>query len=229
MSKNNKKAMTIEQWRNSVLNHANLKLIKESYTEAVGERLIANIRTIMPINKIIGYGSLLKKSDAERSFDKMIDHRIAYIDEYRRIFNFGKTYKGSWLNVEHDAAAHGMPVALITINADDMLAFYEREALYDNVLVTARVPNVDPDGDRTFSNINAVMVIVRDKLSINPSIEPMLSYANLCTQGMKEIGDQNDLASYLNNTRLTDGSSLNTWYNNLNVLDYIKRHTHQTR
>ena len=190
------------------------------YSSKTVERYVENVRTVEDTNLIIGYGSLMNKADALRTMPDLLFHHIGHVDEYERIFNFGNTHRGSWLNVQRSSHSN-MPVAVIGVNPEDMIKFYQREILYDVVNTRVKI-------DGPTSSL-AKMVMVTDSAKLNPFIEPMLSYANLCTQGMKEIGNSNDMDKFLKYTKTASGESLEDWYNSLNVLDYIKSHEHQSR
>jgi len=79
--------------------------------------------------KIVGYGSLLNRSDANRTFSHIKKFEVGYVEGFQRIFNMGHISTGSYLNVKNTAHKI-MPIALITIGWQDMFEFYYREQRY---------------------------------------------------------------------------------------------------
>lgn len=190
------------------------------------DRYVANIKSIRKGQdyKVVGYGSLLKKSDAKRTFSKMKSTRVGYVKNYQRIFNMGNTQTGSYLNVEF-VKDNILPVALITITAEDMFGFYYRESRYETIDV-----DVYPS-DNCLPNaftVKAKMVTIKDAMYINPVIEPMLTYTLLCIEGAKELFGSKDFKVFMDET-MTNHSNLRYWLKTLNVYNYALSTKHTSR
>lgn len=182
--------------------------IKSAYGKYVLARYVRNIKKIEDKNyDIFGYGSLMNKSDALRTFSKVIGFEKQVLKGYERIFNVGPN--GKYLNIQEEfhCDTHGV---LITISGEAMLAFILREILYDLV------------------NIQEMYFVIATDSDTDISGEPVLSYVGLCIQGAKTIGGL-EWTENLLDAKVYNGTSLKVWLALLNVTNYFIRNDYISR
>jgi len=183
---------------------------------------------------VIGYGSLMKLTDARRTFAEISNFRNCKVEGFERIFNVGQLMRGAYLNVQRNENK-SITAALITISDIDFLNFIYRETLYNMVKVKA-VVSEDID-----TEVDAYMVLMENPLELKANIEPMLTYVSLCIAGANELMSPNQFSTFLNETIIpshyTNTSysttattqSLFQWMEEFKLLNYLSTHIHTTR
>jgi len=64
---------------------------------------------------------------------------------------------------------------------------------------------------------------------INPVIEPMLTYTLLCIEGAKQLFDNDDFKTFMQDTKTNEGHSILDWLQKLNVYEYALKTIHTSR
>lgn len=166
---------------------------------------------------IIGYGSLLKLSDAQRTMPSLKKVELGYIKGYRRIFNlYGST--GNYLNVYHTDSQQPMPVGYMKISKDEIHDFAFRERRYTLELTT-------------LENGEDALILLADNAWVDNSQPPILTYLLLCMTGAHELGGYKVLNEFIKTTD-TNFGSLQRWLetSDLNgVINYVVRNGHTSR
>jgi hypothetical protein len=166
---------------------------------------------------VIGYGSLLKLSDAQRTMPSLEKVELGYIKGYRRIFNLLGT-TGNYLNVYHVDSDEPMPVAYMKIKQDEIYDFAFRERRYQLELTTLD------------SGEEALILLANDSW-IDYNQPPILTYLLLCMTGAHELGWYKVLNEFINTTD-TNFGPLERWLKTSQlegVINYIIRNGHTSR
>jgi hypothetical protein len=170
---------------------------------------------------IIGYGSLMKRSDALRTMPGLKSHELVHVYGYRRIFNMW-----GYLNVEKYITEE-MPAALITLPVEDILNFAYRErnytlekaVYYEHTAALAKT-----------SRKEAVILLANDEARTTYG-EPILTYLLLCMTGARELGGWDALQRFIETTWTNQGP-LNDYlktYKLEGIIQYVTRNPHTTR
>lgn len=166
---------------------------------------------------IIGYGSLMKRSDALRTMPGLKSHELVSVYGYRRIFNMW-----GYLNVEKYISC-AMPCALVTLPVEDIFNFAYRERNY--TLEKAIYTEVLDD-----ENKEAVILLANDEARTTYG-EPILTYLLLCMTGARELGGWDTLQRFIDTTWTNQGP-LNDYlktYKLEGIIQYVTRNPHTTR
>lgn len=166
---------------------------------------------------IIGYGSLIKKSDALRTMPGLKSHKLVSVYGYRRVFNmFG------YLNVEKNVNER-MPCALIELPVEDILNFAYRERNY----TLEKTGYYDPVSTE---RKEGVILLANDEARTTYG-EPILTYLLLCMTGARELGGWDTLQRFIDTTWTNQGP-LNDYlktYKLEGLIQYVTRNSHTTR
>lgn len=166
---------------------------------------------------IIGYGSLLKLSDAQRTMPSLKKVELGYIKGYRRIFNlYGGT--GNYLNVYPCEEQEQVPVAYMKINKNEIMDFAFRERRYTLE-------------STTLDNGEQGLLLLADEIWKDHNQPPLLTYLLLCMTGAHELGGYKVLNEFINTTD-TNFGTLRRWLktNQLEgVVNYVIRNGHTSR
>jgi len=195
------------------LKKENIKVIKHNFNLLTasginGTNVVKMINDIE--NKrynIVGYGSLLNKTDAQRTFSNIKSFTPGRLHGWERIFNLKSDY--AYLNVRKNPNI-SIDVSVINISAEGMIKFIMRELYYNIIDVKLE------DGKKA-------------KMVVSPLVSsktvPSLCYVGLCIEGMKSIGS---VDKFLDESK-TNFGTLREWLTELDIVSYMKHRTHLSR
>tara|TARA_R110000787_G_scaffold64829_2_gene146297 strand:- start:1765 stop:2475 length:711 start_codon:yes stop_codon:yes gene_type:complete len=221
-------ALTNEFWFINFLKSKNLEvLIENNKLNLQGQYCMKQFRNCLQsivsqvgyeeTYTIVGYGSLLKESDAYRTMPDMKNHRLGYIDKFRRIFNMW-----GYLNVEVDLDVKNMPVGIAELNTSDVISFAFRERNY----FVQKIPFTEIDE----STSSGLMVIANEENQTTQG-EPIITYLLLCMTGVRELGGYKALNKFIETTFTNQGPLLHYLqeYNLTGLIQYVTRNSHIKR
>ena len=154
---------------------------------------------------IITYGSLMNFNDSNRTLPRQLDRFNCVLKNYERIFNVGWKEQGAFL-------------------------YIKREGLYDIVPVHFHILNdyQEPDEEGIFKGFTVISSL--DYYGI----EPQLNYFHLCLTGvLQEMGDIG-YNNFLDSTKCYSVKQhkyimAREWLKELDLIDYMTRHTYSPR
>lgn len=186
-------------------------------TEAVKEfiRKIDKI-AIQETYTLIGYGSLMKLSDAKKTLD-VINFEYGYIRGYERIFNIG--FDTAYLNVQRSEKTI-LNVALIEFPFYNLPNIIRRESLYE--IETVQYDN------------RTALIAIASTPQTNDILEPQLNYLHLCLTGAKELGGLKAIDQFIDNTYCYSQFhnaqvTIREYLSKLNLINYIIRYDYSSR
>ena len=217
-----KKLPSLKEIKDKYLTDENIEYIEEYYGTEKSVDFARNVAALEDKDYyIVGYGSLMKESDAKRTFKYLKSIRGIWLYGWRRIFNMGRMETGSYLNVyKVSNDSDGMPVALLKVSFRDMPEFFLREILYN-----ADTLELNIDG-----KLKGAYIVHQPDISRHTiGIQPILTYTLLCIEGIKDFFGYDGMKGFYETTELYNGRPINEWLNTVNILEYAETHKHTTR
>ena len=211
-----KKPPSLKEVKDKYLTDGNMDFIETYYGTEKSVEFARHVAALEDKDyKVVGYGSLMKESDARRSFRYLKGIEPSFLHGWIRIFNMGKMETGSYLNIQESESAK-TPIALLTIGYQDVPELLLREIAYDIIDVAI---NGEP----------AIMVYQPDISQQSIGIQPMLTYLSLCIEGAKELFGYKGIDMFKDSTLTYDNKSIREWMNGFSLNNYLETHNQVSR